>query len=93
MRRILGRVDRWQRRHALGGFPVAVFKKFSEDRASNLAALVAYYAFFSLFPLLLVFTTVVGFVLADDPQAQKDILDSTLQQIPLAGEELKTGTL
>src|SRR5215218_2291392 len=42
-------VDAWQREHALGGLPIAVLKKFSEDRASSLAALVAYYAFFALF--------------------------------------------
>ena len=85
--------DRLQRRHRALALPVAVLKKFSDDQAGNLAAVMAYYAFFSLFPLLLVFTTVLGFVLADNPQAQKDILDSTLEQIPLAGEELKAGTL
>ena len=44
-----------------------MFKKFGEDRASNLAALVAYYAFFSLFPLLLAFVSILGFVLEDNP--------------------------
>lgn len=85
--------DRRQRRHRALALPVAVLKKFSDDQAGSLAALIAYYAFFSLFPLLLVFTTVLGFVLGDDPQAQKDILSSTLRQIPLAGEELRAGTL
>ena len=85
--------DRVQRRHRALALPVAVLKKFSDDQAGNLAAVMAYYAFFSLFPLLLVFTTVLGFVLADNPQAQKDILNSTLDQIPLVGDELKTGTL
>jgi hypothetical protein len=40
--RIICAVDRWQRRHAPAGFPFAVRKKFGEDRASNLAALIAY---------------------------------------------------
>ena len=48
-------------------FPFAVFKKFGDDRASQLAALIAYYGFFSLFPLLLVFAT-VAFVLKGNPQ-------------------------
>ena len=74
--------DRVQRRHRALALPVAVLKKFSDDQAGNLAAVMAYYAFFSLFPLLLVFTTVLGFVLADNPQAQKDILDSTLDADP-----------
>jgi hypothetical protein len=42
---IVTSVDGWQRRHRLGGFPLAVLKKFGEDRASGLAAPVAYYAF------------------------------------------------
>ena len=81
-------MDRWQRRHALGGFPVAVFKKFSEDRASNLAALVAYYAFFSLFPLLLAFVSILGFVLEDNPELRQDVIDSALARIPVIGSQL-----
>jgi YihY family inner membrane protein len=82
-------VDRWQRRHALGGFPVAVVKKFLEDRASSLAALVAYYAFFSLFPLLLAFVSILGFVLEDNPELRQDVLDSALARIPVIGSELQ----
>jgi YihY family inner membrane protein len=89
MRGLLERVDRWQRRHALGGFPVAVFKKFSEDRASNLAALVAYYAFFSLFPLLLAFVSILGFVLEDNPDLRADVVDSALARIPVIGSQLR----
>jgi membrane protein len=88
MRRILQRVDRWQRRHAVGGFPVAVFKKFSEDRASSLAALVAFYAFFSLFPLLLAFVSILGFVLEDNPELRQDVVDSALARIPVIGPQL-----
>jgi YihY family inner membrane protein len=89
MRGLLERLDRWQRRHALGGFSVAVFKKFSEDRASNLAALVAYYAFFSLFPLLLAFVSILGFVLEDNPQLRRDVVDSALARIPVIGSQLR----
>lgn len=89
MRAILERFDRWQRRHAIGGFPVAVSKKFSEDRASSLAALVAYYAFFSLFPLLLAFVSILGFVLDDNPELRKDVVDSALARIPVIGSQLR----
>ena len=51
----LASLDAWQRAHPVLGFPIAIVKKFGEDGASRLAALTAYYAFFSLFPLLLVF--------------------------------------
>ena len=58
-----------QRRKGLA-IPIAVLKKFGNDQASNLAALIAYFGFFSLFPLLLVFTTILGFVLRNNPSAQ-----------------------
>ena len=86
---LLGTFDSWQRRHTLAAFPVAVVRKFLDDRASNLAALIAYYAFFSLFPLLLVFVSVLGFVLQENPSLQEDILDSALARIPVVGAQLR----
>ena len=86
--RILASLDAWQRGHVAAAFPVAVMKKFGDDRASSLAALIAYYAFFSLFPLLLVFVSVLGFVLEGDPSLRADIIDSTLARIPVIGAQL-----
>jgi membrane protein len=86
--RILAAVDTWQRGHAGAAVPVAVLKKFGDDRASSLAALMAYYGFFSLFPLLLVFVSVLGFLLEGDPSLQADIIDSTLARIPVIGAQL-----
>ena len=85
---MLGAFDGWQRRHAAAAFLVAVVRKFLDDRASTLAALIAYYAFFSLFPLLLVFVSVLGFVLQDDPSLQEDVVDSALARIPVIGAQL-----
>jgi YihY family inner membrane protein len=51
--------------------------------------LVAYYAFFSIFPLLLVFVTVLGFVLQGNPSAQESIQGSVLAQFPVIGTDLK----
>jgi membrane protein len=83
------RVDAWQRRHSSGGFPVAVLKKFNEDDGTNLAALIAYYAFFSLFPLLLAFVSILGFVLEGNPSLQDDVLDTALGRIPVIGTQLR----
>ena len=85
---MLGAFDRWQRRHAVAAFPVAVVRKFLDDRASSLAALIAYYAFFSLFPLLLVFVSILGFVLQDNPSLQADVVDSALARIPVVGAQV-----
>jgi membrane protein len=65
--------DEFQQRHKGLAIPMAVIKKFGDDQAGSLAALVAYYAFFSLFPLLLVFVTILGFVLHGDPNTQTSI--------------------
>src|SRR5947209_2467494 len=70
---LFARLDRWQQRHRRIAFVVAVVKKFGDDRAGNLAALVAYFLFFSLFPLMLVFTTLIGFVLAGRPDLQQQV--------------------
>ncbi len=82
-------VDDLQQRHPRLSFPAAVVKKFGDDQASQLAALIAYYAFVSMFPLLLVFVTVLGFVLQGNPSAQESILDSTLSQFPIIGTQLQ----
>jgi membrane protein len=70
-------------------FIAAVVKKFTDDQAGQLAALISYYGFVSLFPLLLVFVTILGFVLEGDPAAQKKILDGTLGQFPILSDSLK----
>ena len=87
--RAVRRVDAFQRRHVVLGFPFAVVKKFGDDQAGNLAALVAYYGFFSLFPLLLVFVTILGLVLQDNLDLQQKILHSTLAQFPIIGDEIE----
>ena len=84
------RVDEVQRRHAVAGFPLAVFRKYSEDRGGNLAAMLAYFEFFSLFPLLAVATTILGRVLADDPELQRRLLDTALRNVPLIGSRIAT---
>ena len=60
-------LDGYQRRHRWAGFPVAVIYKFFEDQGPYLAALITYYGFLSLFPLLLLLASVLGFVLAGQP--------------------------
>jgi len=63
-------------------------RKYLDDRGSSLAALIAYYAFFSVFPLLLAFVSVVGFVLEDDPTLRAEVVDSALAQLPIVGAQL-----
>ena len=81
-------IDRWQQARPLTAVPCAVAKKFTDDGASRLAALIAYWAFFSIFPLLLAFASILGFLLEDNPDFQQDVLDSTVAQIPVIGDQL-----
>lgn len=85
---VIERVDAVQRRRPAIGFPLAVVYKYTDDAGSNLAALVTYYAFLSLFPLLLLLTTVLGLVLSGDPDLQQKVLDSALGQFPVIGDDL-----
>ena len=87
--RMIRAVDRAQRQRPWLAFAVAVWKKFGDDQAGNLAALVAYYTFASLFPLLLVFVTVLDLVLKGDPALRNQLLNSAFGQFPVIGPELR----
>lgn len=86
-------LDRFQQQRRALALPVAVLKKFGEDKAGNLAALIAYYAFVSLFPLLLVFVTILGYVLEGDPKLKDEILSGALGKFPLLSDQLKVQSL
>jgi membrane protein len=89
----LERFDRYQQRHAWLGFPLAVRQKYSDDQGGYLAATITYYGFFSLFPLLLVFTAILGYVLRGHPHLRDQIVGSVVGQFPVVGHDLKAGTL
>jgi YihY family inner membrane protein len=82
------RLDRFQQRHEWAGFPLAVVYKFADDQGNYLAALITYYGFLSFFPLLLLFSSVLGFILQGNADLQDQILNSTLSQFPVIGEQL-----
>jgi inner membrane protein YhjD len=86
---VLDRLDAWQQRHRAPAFAIAVVKKYGDDRGGQLAALITYYGFLALFPLLLVFVTVLGYVAHDDPGLRHDLLDTALADFPVIGEELR----
>ncbi|MFL5797412.1 MAG: YihY/virulence factor BrkB family protein [Actinomycetota bacterium] len=87
--RTLRRIDAFQQRHRAIAFPFAVVKKFGDDQAGNLAALIAYYGFFSLFPLLLVFVTILGIFLDKNSGLGRSILNSALAEFPIIGDQIR----
>jgi YihY family inner membrane protein len=90
VKQLLKRVDQLQQRHTSLAFPIAVNKKFGDDEGGNLAALIAYYGFFSLLPLLAVLVTILGYVLDGDPHLRQKILTSTFAQFPIIGDQLRS---
>ncbi|HEU4896424.1 MAG TPA: YihY/virulence factor BrkB family protein [Actinomycetota bacterium] len=87
--RLLRWVDTFQQRHSVLGFPFGVIKKYGDDQGGKKAALLAHYGFLSLFPLLLVFLTVLGYALAKDPQLQQGVIDTLARQFPVLGPQVE----
>ena len=84
----VARADDLQRRRRVLGFPVAVVYKFFDDQGNYLAAVLTYYAFMTIFPLLLIASSVLGFLLQGNPQLEETILSSALGQFPIVGTQL-----
>ncbi len=87
------RFDGFQQRHRGLAIPMAVIRKFGQDQAGNLAALVAYYGFFSLFPLLLVFVTILGYVLQGNHAELLSVERSVRANFPAVGKYLQFTSL
>ncbi|RKE17665.1 YihY/virulence factor BrkB family protein [Streptomyces sp. TLI_171] len=82
-------LDRTQQRRRPLAVVVALVKKYGDDRGGLLAALITYYGFVSLIPLLLLLSTVLGFVLHGHPGAQQAVVDSALADFPIIGDQLR----
>jgi YihY family inner membrane protein len=87
---MISRLDGYQRRHRWLGLPLAVLYKFVEDQGTYQAALLTYYGFLSLFPLLLLLTTALGFALHGNLHLQQEVLHSALGQFPVIGDQIGT---
>jgi YihY family inner membrane protein len=86
---LLRSVDRGQQRSRWLGFPFAVMRKFADDHGGALTTVIAYNAFFALFPLLLVVVTVLGFVLGRDSGFQQRLLGSAVADFPIIGDQVQ----
>ena len=86
--RVLRDIDLWQQRHPVVAFPVAVVKKFSDDQAGNLVALLAYFGFVATFPLLLALTAILGVALRRYPRLQHELVNSAFAEFPIIGGQI-----
>lgn len=85
----LHRIDKFQRSHRKAGFLYAVIKKYGDDQAGHQAALMAYYGFLSLFPLLLVMTTVIKMFLSSNDALREKITSGIADYLPMVGTSLE----
>ena len=86
--RIIAALDAFQQRHKWAALPYAVIKKYGDDEAGYQAALIAYYGFLSLFPLLIVATAVIQLVAQGDPALQERLLGNITGYFPAIGQNL-----
>jgi membrane protein len=73
--RVIAWADGMQRRHGVLGFPYAVVKKYGDDEGGRHAALITYYGFLSIFPLLLLGVAILSRVLADHADLRRRLID------------------
>jgi YihY family inner membrane protein len=86
---VLQKIDRAQKRSTSLSVAVATFKKFSEDQSANFAAMIAFWAFFSVFPLFLVLVTLLAIFL---PASDKDsVLGHVAELFPLLDPKTVSG--
>jgi YihY family inner membrane protein len=90
--RAIRKIDTTQQRFTPLAFVVGVVKKYGDDNGGALASNLAYSAFVSIFPLLLILTTILGLVAAYNPAIRTDVLNAVAGQVPLIGHTL-TGSV
>src|SRR3954447_12316713 len=74
--RVFAWADGLQRRHGVLGFPYAVIKKYGDDDGGREAALITYYGFLSIFPLLLLGVAILSRVLVTNPELRQKLLSA-----------------
>jgi YihY family inner membrane protein len=86
--RVIRRVDRWQQRHVASAFTFGVIKKYGDDNAGQLVASLSHTALVSLFPLLLVLTTILGILAAGNPALRHTVVSAVAGQFPVISQQL-----
>ena len=81
-------LNRFQDHHRWVSVPWAVNQKFGNDQANLLVVALGWYGFTAIYPLLLVVTTVFGFI---GVRSLGTGIVHTLQQFPVIGAQFHTG--
>ena len=84
------KLDATQQRYTPTSFVFGVVKKYGDDNGGVLASNLAYSAFLSLFPLLLILVTILGLIASVNPSFRTQVLNAVAGQVPLIGNQLTT---
>lgn len=87
-KRLLKLANNAQQKHHFSAFTIAVIKKYNDDGAGRHAALLTYYSFLSIFPLLLVLTTLTDTLIGKTPHLEATIIKGVTNYFPLLGNQL-----
>lgn len=87
--KLTNQIDDYQQKHPVLAFPAAVVKRYGDDQAGRQAALITYYGFLALFPLLLVFITILGLVVSNNPELRSTISGEVYKYFPALASSLK----
>jgi YihY family inner membrane protein len=90
LQKLIRSYDSFQRKHTFFGFFYAVIKRYSEDQVGNQAALLTYYGFLALFPLLLVLTTLLDIFAGSHSHVQQTVITSLTNYFPVLGSQLSS---
>jgi len=91
--RVIAWADGVQQRHSVFGFPYAVIKKYGDDDGGREAALITYYGFLSIFPLLLLGVAILSRVLASNPDLRQKLITATVPEALQSTVEHSAATL
>ncbi len=86
--KLIDRIDAFQQRHPAIAFPYAIIKKYSDDQGGYQAALITYYGFVSLFPLLIVATSIIQLIAQNNHHLREVVLTNATSYFPVIGHSL-----
>ena len=87
--KVIRKADATQQRHRPTAFVFGVVKKYGDDNGGVLVSNLAYSAFVSLFPLLLILATILGLIASADPSFRASaVKNAATGQIPVIGTML-----
>ena len=87
---LINAIDAFQQRHPAIALPYAILKKYGDDNGGYQAALITYYGFLSLFPLLLVVLTIIQIIFHNNPDVRHEVSQSIGHFFPGLGTSLET---